>query len=91
MLNSEESFDLTFEHFSNSYTPIDIIEKSKYVNQYMSTQKFDYEDEVVEYEDIEKLIPLAYQRFERKRKETNFKSKCRVLISIPNNKYVVIL
>lgn len=90
LLNSEESFDLTFEHFSNSYTPIDIIEKSKYVNQYMSTQKYDYEDEVVEYEDIEKLIPLAYQRFERKRKETNFKSKCRVLISIPNNKYVVI-
>lgn len=90
LLNSEESFDLSSERFSSSYSPIDIIEKSKYVNQYLAFQKYDYESENVKYEDIEKLIPLAYQRLERKRKEINFKSKCHVLLLIPNNKCVII-
>lgn len=90
LLNSEESFDLTSACCSNSYIPIDVNEKKKYVDQYMTIQKFDYEDEIVNDEDIEKLIPLAYERFERKRNEINFKSNCKVLLPIPNNKCVII-
>ena len=90
LLNSEESFDLDSEQFSNMYIPININAKKKYIEEYMSSQKFDYEDENVKFEDIEELIPLAYERFERKRNEINFKSKCNVIIPIPKNKYVVI-
>ena len=90
LLNSEESFDLILEFFSAPYIPINTVEKKKYVNQYMSSQKFDYENESIENESIEKLIPLAYKRFELKRNEINFKSKCNILIPIPNDKCVVI-
>jgi UDP-MurNAc hydroxylase len=90
LLNSEKSFDLNLEYFSDPYIPIDINEKNKYVNQHMSIQKFDYENEFVENEELEMMISLAYQRFERKRKEINFKSKCQVLLPILDNKCVII-
>lgn len=90
LLNSEESFDLISERFSKSYIPIDIHEKEKYVNQCLSNKKFDYENELIDTKDFEKLILLAYERFQRKRKEINFKSDCKILLPIPNNKCVVI-
>ena len=90
LLNSEESFDLTLECFSNSYIPINVHEKDKYIDQYLINNKFDYEYEFVDNEDIEKLIPLAYERFERKRNEINFESNCKVILPIPNNRCVVI-
>ena len=90
VLNSTESFDIKTGKASNQYKPIDIAEKEKYIQQYASKIKFDYESEYVSLNDIKELIPKAFERFNRKRKEFNYTSKCRVLIPIPNNRCVVL-
>ena len=90
ILNPMESFDIKTGKASNQYKPIDITEKEKYIQQYASKIKFDYESESVSFNDIEELIPKAFEKFNRKRKEFNYTSKCTVLIPIPNNRCVVL-
>ena len=88
LLNSEQSFDLYTNKTSSEYVPINYEEKIKFVEENLINFKYDYEnDEEPTLEEILKLIPNAYNRYEQKRKEINFTSETAVLIKLPQNTY----
>ena len=90
-LNTYEYFDLESKKSSNEYIPFDENKKIKYIKNILSKKKFDYEyDSEVDLDDIDKLIPDAYNRMDSKRKEINFKSETKVLIKLKKEKLLKI-
>ncbi len=90
-LNTYEYFDLELKKSSNEYIPFDENKKIEYIKNILSKKKFDYEyDSEVDLDDMDKLIPNAYNRMESKRKEINFKSETKVLIKLKKEKLLKI-
>jgi UDP-MurNAc hydroxylase len=90
LLNSFESFDIEKNKFSASFKPLSTIEKKSY-NEKISNFKLDYEyDKLPKPQDIEKLIPKAFDRFIKKKEEINFYSKTSLIIKISEKKSVLL-
>ena len=91
LLNSDRWFDISTGAQSKPYQRINLDEKMKYVKEVLSKYKFDYEDDTFPTEEqIEKLIPTSYNKFEEFRKKYGFNSDTTILIKITENKFVAI-
>ena len=91
LLNSMSSFDIESGIPSKPYSRIDLTEQDEYIKNFLSKMKLDYEyDPEPTDEELEHLIPKAFQRFENKRKDIGFNSDTIILIKINNEKLVVL-
>jgi|TARA_R110000744_G_scaffold158591_2_gene274548 UDP-MurNAc hydroxylase len=87
LLNSFEWYDLNKDISSKKYIPIDYNKKIKYVEEVLSKHKYEYEyDKEPTLTQFLELLPQAYQRYNDKRKEINFKSDTNIYIYLPKNK-----
>ena len=91
ILNSKSTFDMSNEKISESYVPINKDERYDYVEKVLSKIKYDYElDDEPTFDELQKLIPKSYERFEKIRKQLNFSSDTKVIIDLPESKLLVI-
>tara|TARA_B100000029_G_scaffold196537_1_gene194605 strand:+ start:2502 stop:3836 length:1335 start_codon:yes stop_codon:yes gene_type:complete len=91
LLNSMSSFDIESGISSKPYSRIDLIEQDEYIKNFLSKMKLDYEYDLEPTdEELEHLIPKAFQRFENKRKDIGFNSDTMILIKINNEKFLSI-
>lgn len=82
-LNADEFLDLEAETVSSPYTPIDPVEKHKYIKEELAEREFTYEsDELPSAEELEAYLPDAYSNLENKRKKWGFQSETTVLVSL---------
>ena len=87
LLNSGESFDLETETQTKEYTPVDTLERWKYIENELSAQKYTFDDDLEHsLNDFKELIPKAYKRFYEKRLKIEFETKTAILIQLPENK-----
>jgi UDP-MurNAc hydroxylase len=87
LLNSWETFDLTTLQQTSEYIPVNYEERDKYIEEVLSKVTYTYEDNPKpELSDILNLIPGAFERFDKKRKEMEFESNTSVYIYLPENK-----
>jgi UDP-MurNAc hydroxylase len=87
LLNSWETFDVTTLQQTSDYIPVDYEERDKYIEEVLSKVTYTYEDNPKpSLSDILDLIPGAFERFDRKRKEMEFESNTCVYIYLPENK-----
>ena len=85
------SFDIESGIPSKPYSRIDLTEQDEYIKNFLSKMKLDYEyDPEPTDEELEHLIPKAFQRFENKRKDIGFNSDTIILIKINNEKFLSI-
>lgn len=91
LLNTGSFFDITTGNTSNSYAPIDLEEKQKYIDDVLSKIKFDYENDLVpNSEEILQLLPKSYDRFEKMRLTIGFISDTKILLELSNEKFISI-
>jgi UDP-MurNAc hydroxylase len=91
LLNPNQTFYLNKGTQSSPYCHYDIEEKYKFIDKILSKEKFDYEyDDNVSLKQIIELLPMAYQRYDQKRKELNFKTDTNVYIHLVENKILKI-
>lgn len=91
ILNPGDFFDITTGKMSNSYIPIDLREKQKYIDEILSKIKFDYEnDPVPKTEELLSLLPKSYDRFERMRTKIGFVSDTKILLDLSDKKFISI-
>ena len=89
ILNSKSSFNITKGIMSESYIPINLEEKKEYVSSVLSKSKYDYENDFEPtLKEIKKLIPKSFERFEQKRKQLNFSSDTKIIITLPENHFL---
>ena len=91
LLNSESIFDL--ENFSSSseYQKINLTEKSNYIKNILSNQKFDYESEIFPSKnELSKLFPNCYNRFESRRKRIGYMSDTMIFIEYYDGEFIQI-
>ena len=91
LLNSESIFDL--ENFSSSseYQKINLTEKSNYIKNILSNQKFDYESEIFPSKnELSKLFPNCYNRFESRRKRIGYMSDTMIFIEDYDGEFIQI-
>ena len=91
LLNINEYFDLEKCRQSRKYIPIDKEQKEKYMNNVLVHRKydFDFDDEVI-LQNLLKLVPRAYERFDNKRAELNFSSDINIYLDLVDNKLLKI-
>lgn len=90
-LNQKQYFDIQTLTTSAPYVPIDVERKEKYINNVLSKIKFPYEyDDEVTLEMILKLLPEAFKRYCRKRKELRFETETKIFIYLIENKVLKI-
>ena len=90
LLNAFENFDIEKNKFSSIFKPQSEEEK-KFFNEKISKLKLDYEvQEFPNAEDIEKLIPKAFDNFLHKKQEINFNSNTSLIIEISKKKSVLL-
>jgi len=90
-LNRQSSFDITTGKASQPYEPIDLNAKKEYIQNVLSKVKFDYEsEEVPGFEELSKLIPESFKKFDAKRREIGFNSETTLLVKLPEDKYAAI-
>jgi UDP-MurNAc hydroxylase len=91
ILNPQNNFDITTEKVSESYKKSDLQEKTDYVKNVLSAKKFDFEDKPHSTLDqIVKLLPKCYERFEYRRKKINYSSDKVILLKISEDKILEI-
>jgi UDP-MurNAc hydroxylase len=90
LLNQKSNFDISTSEKSELYLPVNIKEKSNYIENVLSKIKYNFEEIEVDIEEILKLLPKCYERFEFKRKSMGFATKTIVLIFIENEKFLLI-
>ena len=89
LLNPNSYFDITNNHISDPYKRINPEEKKRYINDILSSRKFDYENKPeVTKKDILKLVPRSYARFETQRNKLNFESNTDILLDVSNDEYL---
>jgi UDP-MurNAc hydroxylase len=90
LLNAYENFDIEKNKLSSIFKPLSEKEK-KSLNEKISKQKLDYEhQELPNEQEIEKLIPKAFERFIQKKEEINFISNTSLIIKISETKSLLI-
>tara|TARA_B100000287_G_scaffold317744_1_gene301493 strand:- start:7229 stop:8557 length:1329 start_codon:yes stop_codon:yes gene_type:complete len=91
LLNPKESFDLVTEEVSAEYQHYDVEERYDYIKNILSKEKLDYDDDYdVSLYDVMELVPKAYKRYDKKRKELSFVTDIDIYIDLPNNKLLKI-
>ena len=91
ILNTQNNFDITTKKASAPYKKSDLREKINYIKNVLSTIKFDFENKPhVTLEQINRLLPKCYERFENRRKKINYNSDKVILIKIIEDKILVI-
>jgi len=81
LLNNDCWFDIDNEKTNKEYIPINIDEKKKYLNNVLSCKKFPYKYESIpSISEISKLIPKAYESFERTRNKIEWESDTTIII-----------
>ena len=90
-LNIKSYFDLDTKSMSEQYIPENENEKEDYIKNFLSKLKLDYEnDEYPNLESILKLVPKAYERFERHRKMINYSVDTNILIQLDSKNILLI-
>ena len=90
-LNMKSYFDLDTKKTSESYVPENKQEREHYIQNVLSKLKLDYEeDPYPELDSILKLIPTAYDKFERQRKMINYSTDTVVLINLDNEQLLLV-
>ena len=91
ILNSQNNFDIATQKVSAPYKKTNLHEKNIYIKNVLSTIKFDFENEShTTLDQITKLLPKCYERFENRRKKINYNSDKVILLKINANKFLVI-
>ena len=91
VLNIKSSFDLDTKQTSEPYIPENKQEREHYIQNVLSKLKLDYEeDPYPKLDSILKLIPKAYDRFERCRKIINYSTDTVILIKLDNEKLLLV-
>lgn len=87
LLNSWETFDIKTKTQSKPYIETDYSKRDEYIENVLSKVVYTYETNpeptLVQ---ILELIPGAFSRFDKKRKELNFSSSTCIYIYLPENK-----
>jgi len=91
VLNIKSYFDLDTNQTSEPYIPENKQEREYYIQNVLSKLKLDYEEDPYPKLDlILKLIPKAYDRFERHRKMINYSTDTVILIKLDNEKLLLV-
>ena len=91
ILNTQNNFNITTKKASAPYKKSDLREKINYIKNVLSTIKFDFENKPhVTLEQINRLLPKCYERFENRRKKINYNSDKVILLKIIKDKILVI-
>ena len=90
LLNQKSNFDISTSEKSEPYLSVNANDKSSYIESVLSKIKYSFEEIEVGMEEILKLVPKCYQRFEFKRKSMEFTTNTIVLILIENEKFLAI-
>lgn len=91
ILNSYEYFDLSTRKVSAPYQRLQPEMNAAYLKNSVKNYKFDFEfDDEPSLDDLRELIPAAYDRFLRKKKEINYNSDYKLFINISNEQDLVI-
>ena len=91
ILNAQNNFDISTEIASAPYRKSNLREKINYIKNVLSTIKFDFENKPhVTLEQINRLLPKCYERFENRRKKINYNSDKVILLKIIEDKILVI-
>jgi UDP-MurNAc hydroxylase len=84
LLNSEEWFDLDDAARSDPYTPVDEVQKARYIDSVLAHRSFEFEsDPMPDMATFRDLIPSAYDHFENKRTELGYESETEVFLTLP--------
>ncbi len=86
ILNHDDYFDISKEKTSKDYKPIVNNEKQEYIKNVLSKKIFDYENE--SFPDrlkLLKLIPKAYENFEKIRKTIEWNSDTTIILRLDTN------
>jgi UDP-MurNAc hydroxylase len=90
-LNGGESIDLETGRRSSPFDPVDIEERRQYIIHTLASREFDYESEPIpEFEDLQELVPDAYDRFENRRRTIGYETDTDVFVSLVGSKYLKI-
>ena len=91
ILNQNRHFDISTGKSEMPYNRTDINEKNEYVNNVLSSYKFDYENEPMPtVEELMMLIQKAYERFETKRMELQYSSDFTILLDLSKDIVIAI-
>ena len=91
ILNAQNKFDISTEKATAPYRKSNLREKINYIKNVLSTIKFDFENKPhVTLEQINRLLPKCYERFENRRKKINYNSDKVILLKIIEDKILVI-
>ena len=91
LLNSNSTFDLDDYTQSSEYKKINLIEKTNYIKNILSNQKFDYENEIpLSKTEFLNLFPDCYDRFESRRKRIGYESDTLIFIEFLENEFIEI-
>ena len=91
ILNAQNNFDISTEKATAPYRKSNLREKINYIKNVLSTIKFDFENKPhVTLEQINRLLPKCYERFENRRKKINYNSDKVILLKIIEDKILVI-
>ena len=91
ILNAQNNFDISTEKASAPYRKSNLREKINYIKNVLSTIKFDFENKPhITLEQINRLLPKCYERFENRRKKINYNSDKVILLKIIEDKILVI-
>ncbi|WP_440991898.1 MBL fold metallo-hydrolase [Haloarchaeobius baliensis] len=83
LLNSEEAFDLETGTQSAPYTPVDPERKQAYIDAELADRSFDFhDDEMPSLQELQELLPQAYEHMEEKRRGIGFESDTTVLLDL---------
>ena len=91
ILNAQNNFDISTEKATAPYRKSNLREKINYIKNVLSTIKFDFENKPhITLEQINRLLPKCYERFENRRKKINYNSDKVILLKIIEDKILVI-
>ena len=91
ILNAQNNFDISTEKASAPYRKSNLREKINYIKNVLLTIKFDFENKPhATLEQINRLLPKCYERFENRRKKINYNSDKVILLKIIEDKILVI-
>ena len=89
LLNHDASFDLKTEQQSRPYEPTDPEQRASYIRGVLAARPLSYESAPTpSTKEILDLIPAAYERMDRKRREIGFSSETRVWVRISDDEIV---
>ena len=82
-LASGGQVDLASGEVSSASEPVDGVAKARYISEVLASRQLDYEMcKMPALDELRQLVPKAYARMERKRRELGFESKTIALLSL---------